>query len=125
MEQTPRSIIHINLSINNVIVTLTTLSSQVVTWASGGRRGAKGRNRSNWTSVILATRRVGAIGVKKGLNPIILRFSGVGKGLGLNPDAAREGATSGLRRANAHIVAVFDVTPLAHNGCRSPKQRRV
>ena len=41
------------------------------------------------------------------------------------PGSGREAAIRSLQAAGLEIVAIKDVTPIPHNGCRPPKKRRV
>jgi small subunit ribosomal protein S11 len=41
------------------------------------------------------------------------------------PGPGRESAIRSLQNAGLDIVAIRDITPIPHNGCRPPKQRRV
>jgi small subunit ribosomal protein S11 len=41
------------------------------------------------------------------------------------PGSGRESALRALGAAGFQITAIRDVTPIAHNGCRPPKRRRV
>jgi small subunit ribosomal protein S11 len=41
------------------------------------------------------------------------------------PGAGRESALRSLQATGLRITLIRDVTPVPHNGCRSPKRRRV
>ena len=41
------------------------------------------------------------------------------------PGSGRESALRALAAVGFQITSIRDVTPLAHNGCRPPKRRRV
>ena len=41
------------------------------------------------------------------------------------PGAGRESAVRTLQAVGLEVLAIKDVTPLPHNGCRPPKKRRV
>jgi small subunit ribosomal protein S11 len=41
------------------------------------------------------------------------------------PGAGRESAVRAVQAMGIDIVAIRDVTPIPHNGCRPPKPRRV
>jgi small subunit ribosomal protein S11 len=41
------------------------------------------------------------------------------------PGAGREAAIRSLSATGLQILAIRDVTPIPHNGCRPPKRRRV
>jgi len=41
------------------------------------------------------------------------------------PGSGRESALRALAAIGLNVTAIRDVTPIAHNGCRPPKRRRV
>jgi small subunit ribosomal protein S11 len=41
------------------------------------------------------------------------------------PGAGREGAIRSIAQSGIEVTSIKDVTPMPHNGCRPPKQRRV
>ena len=41
------------------------------------------------------------------------------------PGSGREAAIRALQTTGLEIMAIRDVTPIPHNGCRPPKRRRV
>jgi len=41
------------------------------------------------------------------------------------PGSGRESALRALAAAGLNVTSIRDVTPMAHNGCRPPKRRRV
>ena len=41
------------------------------------------------------------------------------------PGSGRESAIRALQAAGLDVIAIRDVTPIPHNGCRAPKRRRV
>ena len=41
------------------------------------------------------------------------------------PGSGREGAIRSISQSGIEVISIKDVTPLPHNGCRPPKQRRV
>jgi small subunit ribosomal protein S11 len=47
------------------------------------------------------------------------------KGSRKGPGSGRESALRALQAAGMRITLIKDVTPIPHNGCRSPKRRRV
>nr|YP_003933880.1 ribosomal protein S11 [Erodium texanum]ACH47330.1 ribosomal protein S11 [Erodium texanum]ADJ66277.1 ribosomal protein S11 [Erodium texanum] len=111
-----KGIIHVQASFNNTIVTVTDVEGRVVTWASAGVCGFKGRRKG--TPFAAQTTTEDAIGpvVAQGMH----RASVLIKGIGLGRDAAlRTICRSGVR-----LYFIRDITPMPHNGCRPPKKRR-
>jgi small subunit ribosomal protein S11 len=41
------------------------------------------------------------------------------------PGSGREGAIRSISQSGIEVTSIRDVTPMPHNGCRPPKQRRV
>tara|TARA_B100000780_G_scaffold223813_1_gene162969 strand:+ start:232 stop:648 length:417 start_codon:yes stop_codon:yes gene_type:complete len=108
---------YIHSSYNNTIVTITDELGNTLSWASGGIVGFKGSRRS---SAYAAQRAAGKAGRKArilGWTNVNLYLKGIGKG--------RYTVMKGLRSSGIKVRSVTDITPLAHNGCRPPKKRRV
>jgi small subunit ribosomal protein S11 len=41
------------------------------------------------------------------------------------PGPGRESAIRALQAAGIRVTSIQDITPVAHNGCRPPKKRRI
>jgi len=41
------------------------------------------------------------------------------------PGSGRDSSIRGLVSSGLNVTSIHDVTPVPHNGCRPPKQRRV
>lgn len=110
-------IAHVNTSFNNTMITIADPQGGVVCWSSAGRVGFKGAKKGTpYAAGVCAeacAKEAGSIGVRK----LDVLVSGPGPG--------RESAVRSLQNAGIDIVAIRDVTPIPHNGCRPPKQRRV
>jgi small subunit ribosomal protein S11 len=108
---------HVNTSFNNTIVTIADPTGAVVSWSSAGRVGFKGSKKGTPFAAGLcaeaAAKEAGSLGVKR----LEVRVSGAGPG--------RESAIRSLQNAGLDIISIRDITPIPHNGCRAPKQRRV
>ena len=108
---------YVQASYNNTIVTITEPTGDTVSWASCGSSGFKGtRKATPYAAQVTAENAVEkakAVGIEK----VNVFVKGVGPG--------REQAIRGLNAAGLQIVAITDVTPIPHNGCRPKKQRRV
>lgn len=109
--------IYIQSSFNNTIVTITDVSGNVVSWASTGSIGFKGTKKSTPYAAQLAA--TSAIEKAKafGFSKAKVYVSGIGSG--------RESAIRSLLNAKIEVEMIKDTTPLAHNGCRAKKVRRV
>lgn len=110
-------IAYIHSSFNNTIVTITDSLGNTVAWSSGGSVGFKGSRRSTAFAAQQAAESVGRQAVERGFSNVDLFLKGIGKG--------RYTAAKGLRAAGLEIKSITDNTPLAHNGCRPRKKRRI
>ena len=89
-------IAHIHATFNNTIVTITDRAGNTLSWATAGGSGFRGSRKSTPFAAQVAAEKAGSVAKALGLNSI-----------GFN------------------ISSIEDVTPIPHNGCRPPKQRRV
>ena len=108
---------HIRSSYNNTIVTLTDVNGNAISWASAGEMGFKGSKKSTPFAAQTAAETAAKLAVEQGLKTVEVFVKGPGQG--------RESAIRALQTAGLEITHVKDVTPIPHNGCRTPKRRRV
>lgn len=108
---------HVKATFNNVIVTLTDLYGNTISWASSGKMGFKGSKKNTPFAAQLTAESAAKEAFDLGLRKVEVLIKGVGSG---RDAAVRSLATSGL-----DISSIKDITPLPHNGCRPPKRRRV
>jgi small subunit ribosomal protein S11 len=113
----PRGNAYIQSTFNNTTVTITDPDGNVVTWASGGTAGFKGSRKSTPYAAGLAADQAARKAMENGVRQIQVYVKGPGSG--------REAAIRSLQAAGMAVSAIVDVTPIAHNGCRPPKKRRV
>nr|UEX91672.1 ribosomal protein S11 [Silene flos-cuculi] len=113
----PKGIIHVQAGFNNTIVTVTDVRGRVVSWASAGTCGFKGKKRG--TPFAAQTTAGDAIHtvVEQGMQRAEVMIKGPGLG--------RDAALRAIRRSGILLSFVRDITPMPHNGCRPPKKRRV
>lgn len=108
---------HVKATFNNVIVTLTDIYGNTISWASSGKMGFKGSKKNTPFAAQLTAESAAKEAFDLGLRKVEVLIKGVGSG---RDAAVRSLATSGL-----DISSIKDITPLPHNGCRPPKRRRV
>ena len=108
---------HIQASFNNTIITLTDLSGGVVSWGSGGVAGFKGSRKSTPYAAQITSEIVARKALENGMRSLEVFVKG--------PGAGREAAIRALQSNGLQVIAITDVTPIPHNGCRPPKRRRV
>lgn len=108
---------HIKATFNNTIITLTDNYGNVISWASAGRVGYKGSRKSTPFAAQVAAEFAVKAAMELGLRRVEVLVKGPGSG--------REPAVRSIQAAGLSIMAIKDVTPIPHNGCRPPKRRRV
>lgn len=108
---------HIHASFNNTIVTITDPTGNVITWSSAGNQGFKGSRKSTPFASQLAAESAAKRAMEHGMRQVEVYVKG--------PGAGRESAIRAIAAAGLEIIAIKDVTPIPHNGCRPPKRRRV
>ncbi len=108
---------HITASFNNIIISLTNKTGQVISWSSAGKMGFKGSKKNTPYAAQMAS----ADAAKKALDAGVKRVDVYVKG----PGSGREGAIRAISQSGIEVVMIKDITPMPHNGCRPPKKRRV
>ncbi len=108
---------HIFASFNNVIISLTNSTGQVISWSSAGKMGFKGSKKNTPYAAQTAANDCAKVAYDMGLRKVKVYVKG--------PGAGRESAIRTLNAAGIEVSEIFDITPLPHNGCRPPKRRRV
>ena len=113
----PHGDAHINAAFNNIIISLTNKTGQVISWSSAGKMGFRGSKKNTPYAAQMAAQDCGKVAIDAGLKKVDVFVKGPGSG--------REGAIRALANIGIEVVSIKDVTPLPHNGCRPPKKRRV
>ena len=108
---------HVNSSFNNTKILISDVQGNAVSWSSSGTMGFKGSRKSTPYAAQLAADDAGKKAQEHGMKTLEVEVQGPGSG--------RESALRALAALGFNITAIRDVTPLAHNGCRPPKRRRV
>ncbi len=108
---------HIKASFNNIIISITNLSGQVISWASAGKMGFKGSKKNTPYAAQMAAANCAQAAHDLGLRKVEVFVKG--------PGAGRESAIRTIQNTGIEVTIIRDVTPLPHNGCRPPKRRRV
>ena len=107
----------VKATFNNTIVTITDDSGNVIAWSSAGSKGFKGSRKSTPYAAQIAADTAATKAQEHGLKVLTVRLKGPGSG--------RETALRALQSRGFKILSIKDVTPMAHNGARPPKKRRV
>jgi small subunit ribosomal protein S11 len=108
---------HVHSSFNNIIVTLTNLNGEVISWSSAGKKGFRGSKKNTPYAAQVAAEECAKTAFDLGLRKVKAYVKGPGNG--------RESAIRAIANMGIQVTEIVDVTPLPHNGCRPPKRRRV
>ena len=112
-----RGVAHIAASFNNTIITITDAAGNCVCWESSGSAGFKGSKKSTPFAAQMASEKAAKKAMEYGMKEVEVYIKG--------PGAGRESAVRGIAAAGIEILALQDITPVPHNGCRPAKRRRV
>jgi small subunit ribosomal protein S11 len=108
---------HVQSTFNNIIISLTNNSGQVISWSSAGKMGFKGSKKNTPYAAQLAAEQCSKEAYDLGLRKVKVFVKG--------PGAGRESAIRTIHGAGIEVAEIVDTTPLPHNGCRPPKARRI
>ena len=108
---------HIHASFNNIIISLTNIDGQVISWSSAGKMGFRGSKKNTPYAAQTAAENCGKVAFDAGLRKVKAFVKG--------PGAGRESAIRSIHACGIEVTEIVDVTPLPHNGCRPPSRRRV
>ena len=108
---------HVSATFNNVIISLTNKKGDVIAWSSAGKMGFRGSKKNTPYAAQVAAEDAAKVAFDSGLKKVKVYVKGPGNG--------RESAIRTIHNAGIEVTEIIDVTPLPHNGCRSPKKRRV
>ncbi|MDR3679126.1 MAG: 30S ribosomal protein S11 [Flavipsychrobacter sp.] len=109
--------VHISATFNNIIISITNKTGQVISWSSAGKMGFRGSKKNTPYAAQLAAQDCAKVATDAGLKRVDVYVKGPGSG--------RESAIRGLSNNGIEITSIKDITPLPHNGCRPAKKRRV
>ena len=110
-------IAHINSSFNNTKILISDAQGNAIAWSSAGTMGFKGSRKSTPYAAQIAAEDAAKKAQEHGVKTIEVEIQGPGSG--------RESALRALSAIGLIVTSIRDVTPMAHNGCRPPKRRRV
>jgi small subunit ribosomal protein S11 len=108
---------HVHSSFNNIIISLTNSTGQVISWASAGKMGFKGSKKNTPYAAQMAAEECTKTAFELGLRKVKVYVKGPGSG--------RESAIRAISNSGVEVTEIIDVTPMPHNGCRPPSRRRV
>jgi small subunit ribosomal protein S11 len=109
--------VHIQASFNNTIVTFSDEAGNVISNSSAGALGFRGSKKSTPFAAQQAVEAASKVAKDHGIKSVEVYVKGPGNG--------RESAIRALQTADINVTLIQDVSPIAHNGCRPPKRRRI
>lgn len=113
-----RGIVYVSATFNNTMVTVTDEMGNAIAWSSAGGLGFKGSKKSTPYAAQQAVEDALGKAKEHGIKEVGIKVQGPGSG---RETAVKSiGAVEGIK-----VLYLKDITPLAHNGCRPPKRRRV
>ena len=107
----------ISATFNNIIISLTNKTGQIISWSSAGKMGFRGSKKNTPYAAQMAASDAAKVALDAGLKRVDVYVKG--------PGAGRESAIRSISQSGIEVVMIKDITPLPHNGCRPPKKRRV
>ncbi|WP_338954816.1 30S ribosomal protein S11 [Spiroplasma endosymbiont of Polydrusus cervinus] len=111
-----KGIAHIHSTFNNTIVTLSDEAGNVISWSSAGAMGFKGSKKSTPYAAQMVAEAAGKASQEHGMSSVQVEVKGPGPG--------RDAAVRSIQAIGLEITSIKDVTPIPHNGARSPKRPR-
>jgi small subunit ribosomal protein S11 len=113
----PNGQVHISSSFNNIIITITDMAGNTISWSAAGKMGFRGSKKNTPYAAQVAATDCAKKAYDQGLRKVEVYVKGTGAG--------RESAIRAVNAAGIEVTTIKDITPLPHNGCRPPKRRRV
>ncbi len=108
---------YISSTFNNIIISMTNSSGEVISWSSAGKQGFRGSKKNTPYAGQVAAEDCAKVAFDAGLRSVKVYMKGPGNG--------RESAVRAIDGVGISVTEIIDVTPTPHNGCRPPKRRRV
>ncbi|MCH9632360.1 MAG: 30S ribosomal protein S11 [Chlamydiae bacterium] len=117
LKSVPSGVAHVKATFNNTIVSICDPLGNVISWASAGKVNFSGSRKSSAFAATIAAQSAAKTAMTRGMKEVEVNLKG--------PGAGRESAVRGLQSSGLLITIIRDKTPVAHNGCRPRKRRRV
>ena len=113
----PMGQVHIRATFNNIIISVTNVDGQVISWSSAGKMGFRGSKKNTPYAAQVSSLDCAKVAYDAGLRKVDVFVKGPGSG--------RDSAIRNLQTVGIEVMSITDITPMPHNGCRPPKRRRV
>jgi small subunit ribosomal protein S11 len=108
---------HVSSTFNNIIVSFTNMTGDVISWSSAGKSGFRGSKKNTPYAAQISAADCSKVAFDNGVRRVKVYVKG--------PGAGRESAIRTIAGAGIEVTEIVDITPMPHNGCRPPKRRRV
>jgi small subunit ribosomal protein S11 len=112
-----RAVLYVESTYNNTRLTLTDQGGGTVMWSSSGSLGFSGNRKSTPFAAAKVGEVIGEKAAAIGVKEADVYVNGVGAG--------RESALRAFASKGIQVLSIHDMTPVAHNGPRRAKPRRV
>ena len=109
--------VRISATFNNIIISFTNKTGQVISWSSAGKMGFRGSKKNTPYAAQMAAADAAKVASDAGLKRVDVFVKGPGSG--------RDSAIRNMAACGIEVLSINDTTPLPHNGCRPPKRRRI
>lgn len=120
----PIGIAHIKATPNNTIISISDLAGNVLCWSSSGTENLgfgseklKNAKKKTAYAAQIASKNVAQKALELGIEKLGISIKGKGNG--------RDICIRTLRSTGLKLIYIEDNTPIAHNGCRPPKRRKL
>jgi small subunit ribosomal protein S11 len=113
----PLGQVHIRATFNNIIISVTNVDGQVISWSSAGKMGFRGSKKNTPYAAQVSSLDCAKVAYDAGLRKVDVFVKGPGSG--------RDSAIRNLQTVGIEVMSITDITPMPHNGFRPPKRRRV
>jgi len=113
----PLGQVHIRATFNNIIISVTNVDGQVISWSSAGKMEFRGSKKNTPYAAQVSSLDCAKVAYDAGLRKVDVFVKGPGSG--------RDSAIRNLQTVGIEVMSITDITPMPHNGCRPPKRRRV
>lgn len=116
-KQVLNGMVHIHISYNNTLVSASDTQGNIIAWSSAGLLGFRGTKKSTPYAANMVAKDCVEKAKKYNLTNVRIVVKGVGP--------ARESAIRSIVGTGLNVTSLMDQTPVAHNGVKAKKPRRV
>ncbi|MEK9175737.1 MAG: 30S ribosomal protein S11 [Patescibacteria group bacterium] len=110
-------VVHIQSTYNNTLISISDAFGNIIVSSSAGALGFRGAKKGTPYAATKVSEFLGEKAKTIGMQKVNILVKGVG--------ASREAAIRSFAGQGFDISVIRDITPIPHNGPRSPKPRRV